>query len=872
MRGRLAAVLLLARAHLAAGWTTIAQLRDDPSASSLREIRQSRGALHRLWDFPTQNGWGSADEPRSVSESQLLLAPGLSSAIPYAWDPQMCAILDPLFGIDLWGFEFSSCADIAAAVRMAFDSWSSNHPRLKFIDVTNNCVAAAAAGTANYTNLSDTRPCPLARIWLTTTSASAREDSAAVTTGEYVFNHAFRHTNGRYASNGAFQTVRATIGFKKDDICWYLDATFCDTINRWKQDFGTSNVLLLCRGLIFALWAIVLADVLWIMVDVAKKHSAVFAKEARRVRMPNMRALHQKMVRAREPHKYSKAQVALGRAAVQAARAKRLTAERLVRSVDEAEEWTVMVARLARVDWAGWIVRLFLLIAPIIFYAMIFDPCFSCYDFQAAATHEIGHVLGLAHPDQAENGQNIMVQRSVGQNLALQMTARAVSNAYAQGSETTAEAAAAVATATGLDDVENATIAAAALDDCGGMDACLASARVDCWNPWIRTSVRPNNSATISPYAPSIMQAFTFNNPSKCIHQDDLDAINVLYPACDNALSVPVCNTPTSYLGIIRLVVYVGLPSMVTLVLMVLCNRLVMNMHHVSRRRGLALLQLAVQDPDVTLAAPDGTKLSDLEKRAMLLEAHIHTLTQARRQQLEKGKKLVSPEVTFLDEQIQSCYERVSQLRESDANGTVDVEEDLQNDRELLQNLLLPVKFLAKARQARVAVRYTPGLSVRSLVAPESSDASASARGSRRFGRTVPPSPRRSFAAAGAPVSAEPAHEPAPATLEAAAPAPAPAPAPEPALALAPATAPAAAETAAPEGESASAPAPAPATAAPRTAPRRRTGKSAMISPAPATSAPRPPRRRSTSAGAASSSNNATTGMGISAEDFFGGA
>ena len=694
-------------------WSTYSQILGDPS-SSVDEVKQLGGTLHRLWDYPTQEGWGpTADEPLYANFSTLLRSPGLAGAITYAWDPQMCAVLDPLFGIDLWGFEFSSCGDIAAAVRMAFDSWSANHPRLKFIDVTNNCLANAVAGHPNFTDLSDTKPCPLATVWLTTTRASAREDAAAVMTAEYEFNTQYRFTNGRYATRGVFQVTRATIGFKQDNLCWYLDATFCDPINRWKRDIGAESVLLLGRCFIFVLWAIVIADILWIAVDACKKHQSLRVKEGRTFKPPvNLRMLERQLAEATFPGLQRRAQAALRRGLVTHKREEAKWTARLITSVDEAEEFALLVDRLARVDWGPWILRLFLLIAPIIFYRMIFDPCFSCYDFQAAATHEIGHVLGLAHPDQASPDQlNLMVQRSPGEELAIERTAQAVSAALSGGARSRTSS-------------DDAATTAQMEASCGGMASCLASAVVDCWDPWARVVVRPNQSAVIAPVAPSIMQAFSFNNPSKCIFQDDLDAINTLYPACDAALNIPVCNTPTTYLGVVRLLAYVGLPLLITLLLMVFCNRLLIQLHQSGRQRSLAQLSQAVNDPNVQMTAPDGSKLSHMEERAILVEAHIQSLAGARRQQLERGRHHGSPEVLALDEQIRKCTERVNLLRDADANGEIlEEEETAESDSDLLQSLLVPMRGLAKeAKQQGLALiaaaRYKIGVGRQSRVAP----------------------------------------------------------------------------------------------------------------------------------------------------------
>ena len=37
---------------------------------------------------------------------------------------------------------------------------------------------------------------------------------------------------------------------------------------------------------------------------------------------------------------------------------------------------------------------------PPLFFFRVFVPCITCYDFEAAVAHEIGHLLGFDHPDE----------------------------------------------------------------------------------------------------------------------------------------------------------------------------------------------------------------------------------------------------------------------------------------------------------------------------------------------------------------------------------------------------------------------------------------------------------------------------------------
>lgn len=204
--------------------------RESTSLPTQGPIRFSLpGAIHRLWDYPSQGGWQTlSSEPRNLASAFtnpnfVLRTSELGGAIPFAWDPGICNVLDP-DGFNLWGLKFSSCGDVGVAIRAAFESWSSNHPRIKFMDVTNDCVALASAGAPGYHNMSESQPCPLARVWLTTTAAATRDHAAAITTTEYSYNMNFRHTSGRFGQNGAYVAVHSTIGLRRNGICWYTDA------------------------------------------------------------------------------------------------------------------------------------------------------------------------------------------------------------------------------------------------------------------------------------------------------------------------------------------------------------------------------------------------------------------------------------------------------------------------------------------------------------------------------------------------------------------------------------------------------------------------------------------------------------------------
>ena len=130
-----------------------------------------------------------------------------------------------------------------------------------------------------------------------------------------------------------------------------------------------------------------------------------------------------------------------------------------------AIEFKRVMDEVSKISVLATTMRLLLLWAPPVTYVLIFLPCWECYDFEAAAAHEVGHALGLMHPDQAV---------ASGANLRWRGTGEG------------------------------------------------AARSAPCDDPWSAVVAEPPDASV----APSIMLAFTQFNKGVCLSQDDLDALN----------------------------------------------------------------------------------------------------------------------------------------------------------------------------------------------------------------------------------------------------------------------------------------------------------------------------------------------------------
>lgn len=55
-------------------------------------------------------------------------------------------------------------------------------------------------------------------------------------------------------------------------------------------------------------------------------------------------------------------------------------------------------------------------------------------------------------------------------------------------------------------------------------------------------------------------QEFTLHNPLNCLTEDDLEALNVLYPDCLGGATVPVCSKPAMNIGGIKMLLAFSVP------------------------------------------------------------------------------------------------------------------------------------------------------------------------------------------------------------------------------------------------------------------------------------------------------------------------
>ena len=172
----------------------------------------------------------------------------------------------------------------------------------------------------------------------------------------------------------------------------------------------------------------------------------------------------------------------------------------------------------------------------------------------ASAVHEIGHFLGLGHPDNIPNNwfDHPITLPTPGQNSYQTFLAS------------------------------------------GGRMNSSYCRMAQLWDD-VKPGVPPDSEIDLEiktakyPVVDSQMEAIAQFNPRTCLTDDDLDGLSVLYPDCsDISLSVNVCHKVQHNIGSVRVAVYVLGPLIIALLCVMLFNSI---MHEFERRRKRGIME-----------------------------------------------------------------------------------------------------------------------------------------------------------------------------------------------------------------------------------------------------------------------------------------
>ncbi|KAJ1633477.1 hypothetical protein T492DRAFT_837596 [Pavlovales sp. CCMP2436] len=168
---------------------------------------------------------------RWTQPSDINSAAGIGSGIAYAYDPRFCD--DILLRFDerasawLRFWEFVTCESVKQSVLLAFDTWAANHPHLHFLDVSDECTSKDLWKTVEKDACTSTNcaRCSIAEIVISTFTKNDENDhSGARIVPVDVTSTDPRGTNGLTQDGGKFEYVELQYA---NDLCWYLDQTFC---------------------------------------------------------------------------------------------------------------------------------------------------------------------------------------------------------------------------------------------------------------------------------------------------------------------------------------------------------------------------------------------------------------------------------------------------------------------------------------------------------------------------------------------------------------------------------------------------------------------------------------------------------------------
>ena len=396
---------------------------------------------------------------------------GFGAGLAYAVRPSFCDRMLPHFQE---GSAWVNCKLLRAAINRAFHTWSDNHPTVNFLDVTSQCNMSAPdlhadcgaevivdAGFAGSTE--------------TPTGEAAAYVLANVQQG------LLRSPSGTVRTT--YPTQDAEIVFSTE-TCWYLDSTFCSKFHRHEQSTN-QNVRLMATLIIFLVWAVALIGIIVTLAHLSHDQVQTSQRTRKENLMRKAKRLHRTMTQRR-----------------------RLSVTHIAGKEWWLRQWHALMTLLQKLSVKWMFLGLVSCTAPISIYVHILQPCWDCFDFESAAVHEVGHLLGLAHPDTLASWQRTALVPM-------------------------------------------------------GAESCMQPLDHLVWTEDL-TDVEPHDPA-------SVMLAFTQHPKEVCLSADDLEGLNYLYPVCSGAVRTDEisCFKSERNIGWARLAMWVFLPVMCLMLLLI---------------------------------------------------------------------------------------------------------------------------------------------------------------------------------------------------------------------------------------------------------------------------------------------------------------
>lgn len=647
------ALLIAAAPH---GWVTTAQASFGASLDDIRA--QLRGEevpglnvqaeLSALWSHnPTGLIGGYQGRKLVVSGAPYESLRGLGGGITWSFDSALCGRLLPQFSedaiISVGPFaNLVDCQGIHVAVARAFEKWGHNNRNLQFIDMTEECTRLnlnregfvglyqenlTLVGNAGNEELNLRKRqtnsefseyhggCPLAEIWVT----HMRNRGTTISGGRRLAE-ADRHDPPRLPLRpGDHGVINHGVGLQFDDAgrrlqglggdmsvatahtYWRISENFYYTTGERPKTIGPNGTALYGRRFVEGY-----AGRLDIAVDgnsaegvpicwyLDSNFCSFFHRFKRSLQSPaTARVLvtgvtwiiagaaalfmiwhYKHIVNACffNENRHGDALDKDGDGSID-------LKERYWAVMDEIAHWNPLLFAILVTCVCGF---------PVMLYAIVL-PCWECADFEAAILHEAGHFLGLSHPDYVPN--NLVA------DVSTYNPAPNPSNTYQEE------------LANGVRLYESGSCSVLSLWE-GTREGTPPNVSTEAVStPGVHWgSQRVRNS---------VMEAFTQHNPSPCLYDDDVEALNVLYPDCSPVMiSTNTCYKVQHNIGLVRVMMYLIVPTAITLFIIIAFSSVVAEYQKAALR----------QAEEKNRAA--SKRARDLEKRAREADASLERTRQ----------------------------------------------------------------------------------------------------------------------------------------------------------------------------------------------------------------------------------------------------